>query len=836
MQPKSYSPQPVSCSRPVSGTIVTMFRATMLSSAVSVLMVQTAMAEVDTTNNDEPSVVLEAITVVAEKDKATKATETTTTSQDIQDEHINTQQDLVRYNPEVSVAEVGRYGSKGFAIRGVDGNRVAMSYDGVSLPDQQINQFFSSYGYMYEGRLAPDTEMLSHVRVKAGSDSFASGSGAMGGAVNYESKEPEDLIQGGEEIGGYAKLGYTNKNEEFMQAVGLAGEKGKFSAIVNYAHREGHELKNHRMVGFDKDKLDPTYDFKADPYYDNKASVLPDALHYDGHATMGKLYYSPTDEHRFGVQGSYQYRLNKGNHYTKKVLSNPRIGYDESELTSYGINYRYYPTESKWIDTIDADLSRHEVVGVADTFVYGSGWGGDSSKLEREEYRPQYDDTTQFSISAKSLPIDTEKFGTHNLSMSGNYMDKDYELIMRKRNKNSSGVNTESYNFVGPAVKRDIYNLAIADNINISDKLDAEIGLRYDYHNIQPYMTKYNHAGLADASNTYYPKILYNQGAFKETENVTMDNLGWLAGINYKMTPNWQLGYKASTGFMTPSNMQMYSAFEMFGNRLIVNPDLKPETSINHELSVQGDFKDFSVNATGFYTDYTNFINNTFSSEAISCMVGGKEVPLKDCPGDDYKDWRFYVGADNIDKAKTYGVRLGGVWDVSKLADTEGKLQLTATASYAKDSTSEDISMLATQPPNGIIGVDYFAPDDSYQIHSKLRYLGAKKADAAKIKQADPNQNKQWYEQTQFIVAPYPLIDKSESAFVLDIYGSKKFDNGIKLSGGIYNVFDKKYVPWDNLRTLAEMHINSMVDKDGVGIQRYTAPGRNFAVALTYEY
>ncbi len=819
MQPKSYIPQP----------IVTMFKATILSSTVSVLMVQTAMAEVNTVNDDEPSVVLEAITVVADRDKATKATETTTTSQDIQEEHINTQQDLVRYNPEVSVAEVGRYGSKGFAMRGVDGNRVAMSYDGVSLPDQQINVFFSPYGYMYEGRLAPDTEMLSSVRIKAGSDSFASGSGAMGGAVNYKSKQPDDLIQGGKEIGGYAKIGYTNKNEEFMQAVGLAAEKGKFSAIINYAHREGHELKNHRMAGFNEDKLDSTYDFDADPNYKGKASVLPDALHYDGHATMGRVYYSPTDEHRFGLQGSYQYRLNRGNHYTKNILSNPRIGYDESELTSYGINYRYYPLESSWIDSVDADLSRHEVVGVADTYIYETGtYGGDSSKLERNEYRPLYDDTTQFSLDAEFLPLETDKLGTHKFSIAGNYAYKDHELIMRERNKlSNSGVPFiyEGFKFLGPSVKKDTYSLSIMDNIKISDKLDAEVGLRYDSHDFQPYMTDIDNYVIdsAPADTDDYPVVLARSGAFDK--NKRMDNLGWLAGINYKLTPNWQLGYKASTGFMTPSISQMYSAFEIQRNVLRMNPNLKPEQSLNHELSLQGDFETFSVNATGFYTDYDDFINMKYymgEDETITyydpqirrnrtVTIQGKNNAI----------------TENIDSAKTYGVRLGGIWDVSKLANTDGKLQVTASASYAKDSTSKGVSMLATQPPNGVVGIDYFAPDDSYQVHGKMRYLGAKKADSAKIEDDIGNGRE---------IVPWRHIDKSKSAVVFDIYGSKKFDNGIKLSGGVYNVLDKKYAPWSNLRTLIAPQINSMVDRDGVGIARYTAPGRNFAVALTYEY
>ncbi|MBV6597970.1 hypothetical protein JL991_20410, partial [Acinetobacter baumannii] len=79
--------------------------------------------------------------------------------------------------------------------------------DGVSLPDKQVNEIFSAYGYMFEGRLSPDVEILSEVALEVGSDSFNSGSGAMGGAVSFKTKDPEDLIKPNRQLGGYAKTG-----------------------------------------------------------------------------------------------------------------------------------------------------------------------------------------------------------------------------------------------------------------------------------------------------------------------------------------------------------------------------------------------------------------------------------------------------------------------------------------------------------------------------------------------------------------------------------------------------------------------------------------------------
>lgn len=819
---------------------------------VSLLMSQVAMAETTTGVESQdvmPEVELETIVVTADAPAADEATKTVVRAQDIQDNLINDQQDLVRYNPEVSVAEVGRYGSKGFAIRGVDGNRVAMSYDGVSLPDQQINQVFSAYGYMYEGRFNPDTELLSDVDLQVGADSFTSGSGALGGAVNYESKNPSDLIEPGKQLGGYAKVGYATKNEEAMTAVGLAGSTDKVEALVNYVYREGHELKNHRMLKFNSDKLDPTYDFGHDPDYRypqarinnyrigdqdnpaNQASILPDPQHYESHATLAKAYVHLNDEHRIGAQTAYQYRLNKSNNFARRTptTSDKRIGYDEAELTNYGINYRYLPLDSSIIDEINTDVSYQKVVGVANTFNYSD----EGKTLGSNRYRPQYDTTKQINAEGYFLPIVTPSMGTHTLSANAKYSTSEHELIMREWVK-LTGKDLYRFEFVGPSVETNNFSLAIADDINLSDQLSARLGVRYDKYNYQPYMTDINIAAVSDTGEFYPIKEDYEAGKFEQEKN--LDNLGGLLALNYQITPNWQTGYKLSTGFLAPSTSQLYSAYEILGNNLTPNPDLNAEKSLNHELSLRGDFDDFSISATGFYTDYSDFIDTVYfqrkENRCVRDASGQKLCP--DTHPDIIKPFIVnYISAQNIGSAKSYGVRLGGLWNITKLANTNGQINLTAEVSYNKGETEQGTSLLATQPPTGILGVNYLSANEDYQINAKMRYLGAKEPNDAKVVDFIYQGHDQFSKE---VIVPYEHIDKSKTAVVYDIYGSKAFDNGLKLSAGIYNVFDKKYVPWDSLRTLAELNVNSLVDDEGRGVERYTAPGRNYTVALTYEF
>ncbi|WP_227431158.1 TonB-dependent hemoglobin/transferrin/lactoferrin family receptor [Psychrobacter sp. I-STPA6b] len=792
---------------------VGMFIRSPLSIVIGLLMSQTALAE------EAPTVELEEVVISAGPRDATEASKKVVTAKDIQDNQINSQKDLVRYNPEVSVAEVGRYGSKGFAIRGVDGNRVAMSYDGVSLPDQQINELFSPYGYMYEGRFSPDTEMLSDVDLQVGADSFSSGSGAVGGAVNYKSKDPVDLLHGSEQIGGYVKTGYTSKNEEAVGAVGLAGKVGKFEALINYAYREGHELKNHRMLPFNKDKLNPAYDFEGDPDYrypqdgtpiSDKAAILPDPQHYESHAALAKLYYHPSEEHRIGIQGSYQYSANKSNHFTKNTTSDRRIGYDEGELKGVGVNYRYLPFDSQWIDEVKADVNYQHIIGAANTYVYSQPYTADL--LWINEYRPQYDTTTQLNVEGHLLPIETGSLGSHTVSVVGSYANTDHELILKEWNKFYKA-GDYGFKFLGPSVKKDVYSVAIADDIKVNDKLNAKIGIRYDNHHYQPYMTDIDTYAINHTGQQYVIRLQYEKGDL--TKPRRMSNLGGLLALNYKLTPHWQAGYKVSTGFLAPSLSQMYSAYNIQGVTLTTNPHLNPEKSLNHELSLQGNFDTFSVNTTGFYTDYSDFIKTVYHDKITECDKNGQNCT---------EQYGTFVSAENIGKAKTYGVRLGGVWDISKIIDINGQLKLTGDISYAKDSSDKGINLLATEPLNGVLGLEYHPATDDYQLHAKMRYVGAKKPEDAKVIDK--------YNQ----LTPYEHIDASKSTFVYDLYGSKSFDNGFKFSAGIYNVFDQKYIPWSNLRMLADLNVNTMVDDKGRGLERYTAPGRNYAVALTYEF
>ena len=95
-------------------------------------------------------------------------------TESIQQQMVRDNRDLVRYSPDVGVADQGRH-QKGFAVRGVEDNRVGISIDGVSLPDSEENSLYKRYGNLNTSRQSIDPELARSIEIVKGADSFNQG-------------------------------------------------------------------------------------------------------------------------------------------------------------------------------------------------------------------------------------------------------------------------------------------------------------------------------------------------------------------------------------------------------------------------------------------------------------------------------------------------------------------------------------------------------------------------------------------------------------------------------------------------------------------------------------
>ncbi len=826
-------------------------------------------------------------------DKSTNAQgvlgEQVVTARELNEQNIQNSQDLVRYSTEVDTADIGRYGNKGFAIRGVDGNRVAMSVDGVALPEVEINEIFSPYGYMYEGRFNPDVEMMRAVRISAGADSLMSGSGAVGGSVGYLTKEPSTIASDG--LGGYAKVGYASKNEEWLKSVGLAGVYDRVEFLLNYAHRKGSETKNHTMRSADSARLNPSYVFDTQemPDEDTSSLIYPNPLTFERQSATAKLYYHLNDNHRVGLHGFYQKQTNLMNTESANTTGDrtglaTRRAHDKEELESYGASYRYRPNQPVLFDEVSLDYTQSKVLGLADTWIYSRSFGCsdpssywwncngeqvlESSKLSHQEYRPTTTKTDQTSLKITAMPFALGKLGEHTISLQGAYRKQDYTTSATYLSHTPSIGSHLSYAFVD--AKKSNYHVSLLDDIYVNDRLKASVGVRYDNYRYRPYFQNDvngfdendNNKNMCINNNadSVFCEWYRTHGDLPKSRFSHMTYAGrvdW--GIDDKLTARYKIG----TGFLAPTATQIYSNFVGMGVMQVPNYTLKPETSLNQELELEyKPISDLSLTASGYVSRYDDFIHTRYW-EGKTNGCNGRAICLQSM---------------NLDKAKVQGLKLGVQADLSKALNLNGQFVVSANYHTAHDSAtintdnngSLTINTLSAPPKMLILGADYVSPNQDWSLHGKMRIIGRKKAQDTKSLQVRPVESLtttscpsdiayygycEYYGYTQDssgnytktqtaitgyeeYVDTYEHIDRSKTAVVYDIYGTKRFgkQNQMILNAGVYNITDEKYIPWEVLRMFNTVNANNLVDSSGYGFARYTAPGRNYAVSLTYEF
>src|SRR3546814_15513963 len=95
-------------------------------------------------------------------------------------------EDLIRYIPGVSIVDMGRFGDNGFNIRGIEGDRVAMTIDGLSMSEGL--ETARSYEFFRAGRGGVGIDTLKRVEIVKGADSIPTGRRTLGGAAGFTTK------------------------------------------------------------------------------------------------------------------------------------------------------------------------------------------------------------------------------------------------------------------------------------------------------------------------------------------------------------------------------------------------------------------------------------------------------------------------------------------------------------------------------------------------------------------------------------------------------------------------------------------------------------------------
>ncbi|MEX4635735.1 TonB-dependent hemoglobin/transferrin/lactoferrin family receptor [Haemophilus influenzae] len=280
---------------------MTNFKFSLLACSIAfALNASTAYADQPTNQNSNVSEQLEQINVSGSTEtinvKEKKVGETQISAKKLAKQQASDSRDLVRYETGITVVETGRTGASGYAVRGVDENRVGIMVDGLrqaeTLSSQGFKELFEGYGNFNNTRNSIEIENVKTATITKGADSLKSGSGALGGSVIFETKDARDYLIDKDYYLSY-KRGYQTMNNQNLKTLTLAGRSKKFDILIIDTTRDGHEIENYDYKIYPNKQADlsavgPTRE-KADPYQITRQS------------TLIKLGFQPNENHRLSV-------------------------------------------------------------------------------------------------------------------------------------------------------------------------------------------------------------------------------------------------------------------------------------------------------------------------------------------------------------------------------------------------------------------------------------------------------------------------------------------------------------------------------------------------------
>lgn len=141
--------------------------------------------------------------------------------------------ELVEHLPGVELANGPRQAGESIVIRGLSGDRVLVTVDGV-------RQNFSGG---HRGKLLLEPDLLKRVEVLRGPGSAIWGSGALGGVVALTTKDAEDFLAPGQNFNARYRQGYQDGTGEDLFGATLAGRIGSVQLLGDYGTRDADDLR-----------------------------------------------------------------------------------------------------------------------------------------------------------------------------------------------------------------------------------------------------------------------------------------------------------------------------------------------------------------------------------------------------------------------------------------------------------------------------------------------------------------------------------------------------------------------------------------------------------------
>lgn len=648
--------------------------------------------------------------------------------------------DLVRYEPGVSVTGGGsggnRFGTGGFSIRGLSGNRVRIEVDGIAVPDAFAIGSFSS-----AGRDVVDVDALKRVEIVRGAASSLYGSDALAGVVAFTTKDPADYV--GPDGGRFAsaKLLYDSASRESALSGTWAGGSASDGLVLVATHRDGHAQNT-----MGEDDSASARRTRPNPQDTRSDALLAKYVHT---ADTGRIDRLSFDGERGQVDTDVLSSL--GYSALTNTLTTALDGRDERERLRLSFGQEL-PLAAVLADRLDwkAYVQRSEVTQDTHEDRWTLGAAGPANPKQRfrrftfEQRVVGLEATARKDFSAAAI----EHAITYGVDLSRTRTQEQRDGWQRDVTTGavSNVVSPDTFPVRDfPTSDTTTAAVFVQDEMRLAGgRLSLIPALRMDHYKLEP-----RHDGVFAEDN---PGI----------RPVALDHTSWSPklGAIWRFDDTWSAFAQYARGFRAPPYNDVNIGFTnlQFGYTALPNAKLKPETSNGLEVGLRATGRYGYASVSAYENRYRDFI------ESQSFV------------GIDPQSGLMLFQSVNRSRVKIRGIEARYGLDFGAFATALDGLSLKGSLAYAHaDDETANEPLASVDPLSAVIGLAYERTDWSAELLGRFV--------ERKNRLPTPAEG----EAAPFAAPGYATVD---------FYARWKPHERIELFGALTNLADRRYWNW----------------------------------------
>ena len=700
--------------------------------------------------------------------------------------NVGSLRDLARGEPGVSVPTAfGATGNaprnfptaRSFNIRGLDGNRVLIQVDGVRQPEQ-----FTFGNAQLIGRDYFEPSLYRTAEILKGSASALYGSDAVGGVLSLISPAPAALLAETKRdaLGGLSST-YASATEEWTHTASGAARAGAVAALATATHRTGHEAK-------------PNGSYAADP-----SSFTVDA-------GLFRLDYIPTKDHVVFLTGET---------FTKKTeASFPSL----VSATFAGQSGRQRITRDR--ATLGYD------------FATGSGYFRNvQARLSWQDAKVREIYETRQSIPVGPPPPAPQTFvprlrlrdsDFRNRGVSGSVQVESAAQLAGRPHRILWGVDAsethqtrnEDFSQFDGITGAFLNKIFVGENFPLKRIPDGDVS-RYAFF-VQDEVTldaaqrfvgtwglRFDHYRLGVSDDALYQNLAKGTAPVGFGEWAVAPKLGLLWRVSAQET----FFVRYHRGFRNPTNEDLNGSIVNLTTppvfyRTKPNPALKAETSDSFDFGMRARRPGATYVASVFYNAYENFIE-TFSPT--------RDPQLPSTPGDP-----VIYQSKNISRARIYGAEATVELPLGHYEKALAGTTWSNSLAWSRgDNLEAGKPLNSVEPLKWVSALSYAAKDGWGVRLTATTHARQQRVDRGAILALWDGR------------PPAPVQFVPAGVTLLDLTGYVNLAKNVRLNGGLYNLTDRQYWYWQDVREL---------DRGRADLQRFAQPGVNARVSLTVSF